>query len=163
MCFCKASIWGLLTMSTLMVLPASDLSKNGSAANVPEPPELLPVAPDDAGELLPAAPDDAGELLPAAPDDAGELLPAAPDDAGELLPAAPDDAGELLPAAPDDAGELFPAAVDVPAAADVVAAAEDDDAVPVELLLHDAVTSIVAQPAAIAALCVQRMWKGSFR
>jgi len=124
-----------------MVLPASDLSKNGSAANVPEPPELLPAAPDDAGELLPAA----------------------PDDAGELLPAAPDDAGELLPAAPDDAGELFPAAVDVPAAADVVAAAEDDDAVPVELLLHDAVTSIVAQPAAIAALCVQRMWKGSFR
>jgi len=63
---------------------------------------------------------------------------------------------------------VLPAAVEVPATVEVVPAAvdvdtEDEDAVPGELLLHDAVTSIAAQPAAIAALCVQRIWSGSFR
>jgi len=54
-----------------------------------------------------------------------------------------------------DAAELPPAA----------AAADDDgadDAAPVELLLHAAVTSIAAQPAETAARCVQRIWNVPF-
>ena len=132
MCFCRANICGLLTIRTVMVLPASDLSMYGSGAVAEDEP------PPEAEPLAGAEPLEGAAKPP--PLDAGAAALA-----GAAL---------LADAAP------------LPAGAAALAAAElgaDDDAVPLELLLHAAVTSIAAQPAAIAALCDQRICCDSFR
>lgn len=114
-----------------MDFPASDLSRKGSAAAVAPPTAELPTAELPTDELPTAE-------LPTAE------LPAAE------LPAA------VLAAAEVAAAEVPGAAAELPAAAEVLPAAADVDAVPFELLLHDAVNSIAVQPAAMAAFDVQR-------
>ena len=139
---CNSTICGLLTIKTLMVVPAFDLSRNGSDFTAPPPPAPALEAPIEA--------EPAGAELEAEPAGAdAEAEPAGAD--AEAEPAGADAEDEPAGA---DAAELPPPAAE----ADDDGVDDADDAAPVELLLHAAVTSIAAQPAETAALRVQCIW-----
>jgi hypothetical protein len=130
-----------LTISTLMVLP----SVAGFLVGSPPPP--APAEPVPAAELEAAPPELA--TLEAAPPELAALELAPPELAAELEPATAELAAEVAELTPAPAAEV----ADDPA---------EEAVVPLELL-HAAVTSIAAQPAAMAALFVQRICGGSFR